>query len=96
VPGWQHPNGGRFYSSSAHLCYDCVVECYKNLAKQMLEQIKLLKFDQIKNVDEIKELAEIRHERKIYLAKVKVIKDKIKKVKTIEKNNGLDVAGYIL
>ena len=62
----------------------------------MLEQIKLLKFDQIKNVDEIKELAEIRHERKIYLAKVKVIKDKIKEVKTIEKNNGLDVAGYIL
>lgn len=85
-----------FYSNEAYLCFDCATEAMNELAKSFLATAAKFNYKKVVNSVELKELAAIRHERKIYLAKTKIEKQKTLELKRKENHTGLNVAGEIL
>ena len=94
---WQKPRTYKgFCSNEAYLCFDCATEAMNGLAKSFLDTAAKFNYKKVVNSVEIKELAAIRHEKKIYNAKIKIEKEKTLEIKRKEKHTGLNVAGAIL
>lgn len=95
---WRGRTFRRIYSASFYLCYDCFIEVGKDIANNWLAQIKNVGYSnpKVRNLKEIEDLKELRHERKVYVAKERKVKEDRKQEKAMISNIGLDVVGGII
>jgi ribosomal protein L37E len=93
---WKARRTRFFCSNSARLCSDCFVECFNSLAYEVLDAIKHMNFKKVQNTQYLKELAELKHEKRVFNLRKKEIKTENKQTKHKESNSGLDVVGSVL
>lgn len=95
---WRGRTYRRVYSPSFYLCFDCFIETGKDMANNWMNQINLIAKDNPKvcNLKEIEDLKEMRHERKVYVAKERKLKEERNQEKALLSNVGLDVVGEII
>lgn len=95
---WRGRTFRRIYSASFYLCYDCFIEVGKDLANNWMNTIHAIAKanPKVRNLKEIEDLKELRHERKVYVAKVRKVKEERKQEKAMVSNVGLDIVGGVI
>jgi len=92
---WKNKRSNYCYTRNIYVCYDCFVETFQNMAKDALMAIQKFPPNEIRNIEYIQQLAEMKHERKVFNIKRKEIKHEEKQTRLKEQNSGIDIVGII-
>lgn len=92
---WKNKRSGYCYTRGIYVCNDCFVETFQTMAKDALMEIQRFPPNKIHNIEYIQQLAEMKHERKVFNIKQKEIKHEEKQTRLKEQSSGIDIVGII-